>query len=694
MAALLVAINQPWMGIKLAPIPEQSLVWVEKVDANGPAAEVSTATSLIAINGIELVPSDLIEEPDQFQTYEDYKAFMVKQQKLFEALNSGTVNLVLEGEAGTQALVPRTTRPVSSLPTVFWIQIVTGFASAFIGSWVWSLKRDEFSARLLFVAGFGILVMVFPAAIYSTRELAMNGSLFRWLSAVDHLGAQTFGVCTLMVFFVYPYRIAPLYAVWAIPLVIGSWWVADTAQIIFEGPPTGFHLPGLLMLAAFFAVATIQYRRAKDDPVAKAALACFALSVAIGAGMFVGVVIAPQVMGITPEISQGYAFVLFLLLFIGVAIGVARYRLFELGSWAFSILFYFSGVLLLLLIDAALVVFVSFERAPAFSVSLLLIALAYLPTRDYFARKLDWRWEVDREILFREVVDIALTSEAKVQETAWLGLLKNTFRPLNLQVDKTIEEHAPKITEEGKTLVFPALQTLPAIRADFAHSGRRLFSPKDQKLARELFAFLSHALERHHAYQKGATEERARISRDLHDNIGAQLLRALHNESTRNKDEILRETLGDLRDVINNISAYGHSAEDALADLRAETAERLNNVGIKLNWNLDRSLKLPLEPLQTYSLRSLIREAVSNVITHSRASQFSISFSLQGDQVVTEIEDDGIGFEQDAVKSGNGLTNMKSRISSLSGQFDILRMERGTRVLARFPIRLEGAAHG
>src|SRR5690606_4795362 len=112
------------------------------------------------------------------------------------------------------------------------------------------------------------------------------------------------------------------------------------------------------------------------------------LAVIVGAGAFVATVILPAALGIGTLVSQGQAFLFFLTIYGGVALGVARYRLFQLDEWAFRILFYVAGVLFLLALDAALIATVIDERAPAFALSLAIVALTWLPLRDALARRL------------------------------------------------------------------------------------------------------------------------------------------------------------------------------------------------------------------------------------------------------------------------------------------------------------------
>src|SRR5690606_25199642 len=181
------------------------------------------------------------------------------------------------------------------------------------------------------------------------------------LSAINHFGALVFGVAMVALFLTYPRRLLPVRALWLLPVVYGTIWAMDTGWIGFPGPAEGYHLPTVTLMIGIMLGAFLQYRASRDDPAARAAIRWFALSVGLCAGTFVTVVLMPNLFGMRPSVSQGYAFVLFGMLFLGVAAGVARYRLFELEGWAFSILSYFGAVMLLVLFDAALIFFVAMD---------------------------------------------------------------------------------------------------------------------------------------------------------------------------------------------------------------------------------------------------------------------------------------------------------------------------------------------
>lgn len=680
---LTLALNQPWLGIRLEIGDDGGPVRIGSVRANGPAAAIPSNLTLEAIGAVAVLPGDLVEEPDVAKTYDDLHAFFSRQDAFHQAL-SGT-EVTLETDNGSVTLTPAGQRPLASLPAVFWVQIAAGLISMMVGVWVWSLKRRQLSSTLLAIAGSGVLISAFPAAVYSTRELALPGRLFAALCATNHLGTLIFGVAMAALFLIYPRRLVTPRTLWLLPVIFVSVWVMDTARAFLSGPPQGIYLPSVILMVMIVLAAIQQYRASSDAPAARAAVRWFGLSVGLCAGSFVTVVLMPNLFGLQPAVSQGYAFVLFAMLFMGVAAGIARYRLFELESWAFSILGYFSAVLLLVLLDAVLISFVAFERPAAFALSLLTVALVYLPFRERLARWLMPKREIDREALFGHIIDVALTP-APDRTMEWWRVLQGTFCPLQINPsDRILRE--PTIAEDGLALDVPGLAGLAPLRMSYAHAGRRLFSPQDRRLAAEICTMLSHAIASRDAHERGATEERTRIARDMHDNLGAQLLSALYSPAPDRKDTLIRETISDLRDIVNNAARGGKTLEEVLADLKVEALERLSAADIRLDWREDcEDGNRMLSPNATHSLRSILREIISNTIRHSGAARLLLSFEIRDGIVDFRASDDGRGLAADTDSNGNGLSNIEARLLALKGTLALEDAKPGLTVSARFPL--------
>ncbi len=690
-AVLSFAVRQPWIGIELVAAEGADAVRIEALSPDGPAHEKLAPGTLISLQprggpALAIQPADLTQEPDTFPTYIAMADFFARQSRIADALNSGTVLLrAVDASGNTQsAVVPVVPmRPVGDLPAPFWTQLLVGFASYLIGMWVWRLRPRDPATRLFALASFAILGFTFPAAIYSTRELAMDGTFLRVLSAMNHGGALLFGATMIALLLRYP---RPLVAGrWlAVPFaVFGTWWIVDTLWLL-DGPPTGSHLPTVLEMTGILLCGAVQYWSARGDPRARTVLRWFGLSIIVGAGGFVLTVITPSMMGIAPFLPQGYAFAFFLLIHLGLAFGVARYRLFDLDRWAFHILFYMAGALLLILLDAALISLISVGRASAFGLSLLAVGMLYLPLRDIVSRRLAGRHQGGTGEWLQAVIDIALTPSAAAQRSGWTALLKETFQPLRIVPGK--ERAAPALLDEGAALAMPAVGSLPALRLEHARNGRRLFTSHELGLSSQIHALLVHALESREAYERGVSEERGRITRDMHDNIGVQLLGALHSQDMGRKDELIRDTLGDLRDIINNSSGPHLTLEEHMADLRVEIADLLSSAGIGLGWHMTIGDGDAFPAQAVPALRSILREAVGNALRHASASTIEITLRGDGDWAVLAVADDGRGFDPARVPLGNGLNNMRARVTGLKGAITFTDLAPGTRIEACFPL--------
>jgi len=692
------AMDQRWLGLRLTatpglaiPVPFEGL-WIDQVARDGPATAVpARVSSLVAVTGrdgqrIVLEPSDLLEEPDVLASYAEVAAFFDRQDRIAAALRARPVVLetVFLSETRSYSVNPARQRPLSSLPPAFWMQIAVGLVGFWIGAWIWSLRRGEWAPRFLALAGAGLMTSAFPAAVYSTRELAIDGSLFALLSHVNHLGALIFGAGMIGLFLVYPRRLAG--GAWLIlaPAILGAWFVVDVMRWT-EGPATGFHMAVVLAMATIMALVAVQFRVTRGDPLARAALAWLGLAVAVGAGAFVTIVIAPNLLGLPPLASQGEAFLLFLVVYVGVALGVARYRLFQLDEWAFRILFYVIGVMLLLGLDALLILTIVDDRAPAFGLSLLIVALVWLPLRDTLARQVLRRREPARDNLFRQVMDVALAPPGRDQHARWRRLLEDAFRPLALGPAPAVA--APVLRDNGQALDVPDPVGGGALRLEHAAEGRKLFSPRDAELAAEVCAMLVTALESREAYEKGVAEERDRIARDIHDNIGVQLMGALHSRDAARKDMMIRETLTDLRDIINNAARPEMAFDELLADLRVQISDHLHAAGLRMDWQAGSPGPAMLTLQATHTLRSILREAVQNALRHSGARTLRIDIRHGEGRVALTVADDGRGYDPDSAPAGNGLVNMRARVESLGGDFDITGHAQGTTVRAWFPVQ-------
>jgi signal transduction histidine kinase len=131
-----------------------------------------------------------------------------------------------------------------------------------------------------------------------------------------------------------------------------------------------------------------------------------------------------------------------------------------------------------------------------------------------------------------------------------------------------------------------------------------------------------------------------------------------------------------------------------LADLRHETASRLEAAGIELDWPVSEGLGgVEIDPRIGKSLASAHRELVSNVIRHSGATRMQARVKLEDGWLEMNVRDDGTnpcggreGTGDGCTQGGHGLRNMKRRIDELGGQLAIELGRPGCPVSIRLPL--------
>ena len=207
--------------------------------------------------------------------------------------------------------------------------------------------------------------------------------------------------------------------------------------------------------------------------------------------------------------------------------------------------------------------------------------------------------------------------------------------------------------------------------------------------------------------QNQLQEQRLRISRDLHDNIGAQLtfiISSIDNlkfgftemsEQLRNKlsgiSIFTSQTIYELRDTIWAMNKENITIEDLQARIsnfieQAKSASEQTD--FSFNMDGDVSENQMFSSLEGVNIYRIIQEAVNNSLKYASAKSIEVNISKGQHKYKIDISDDGKGFDQNIVVLGNGLNNMKKRSREIGGEIEFLsKIGEGTKVVLEFPIR-------
>jgi signal transduction histidine kinase len=597
--------------------------------------------------------------------------------------------IAVAGDAGV-VRAPLALRPrvVGDLPIDFWLLLTQAIVIGLLGIGVRLARPRDLRAWLFGASSDGVFLAGFSGAIFDARELAADGTLLQAMQGLNFIGSNLCAVGLCALFLHVPHAIAGRRATLALLVAAVVLGVLEGLAVI---PRTGFYVGLLLPTLAFPAIFIAQWRRTRHDPAGRAVLRWNGAWTFFGSSQMGLAMAAPILFGVAPIASDGMIIVPLLLIYGGIAFGVAGFRVFELDRWAYRLVLGALAILLLVLGDAALVTVVRLEQPVALALSVLAIGYLYFPLR-----ALLWRWisgahELSSDALFREAAIVAFSGSAQARRAGWRALLDRVFEPLEIAPGEEATG-TPAIREKGEALVLPAIADDTALSLRFARRGRRLFGLAELSTARELITLMKEAERTRAEYGRGVAEERSRIARDLHDDVSAHLLTGLHRSDVAQVRGDVRQALTEIRTIVSSMAGPALPLETALADLRFETAERLLAAGIGLDWPIDGMAMQPVVLDYTHhkALASSVREAVSNVIKHAGATTLKVTVAA-GEAVLTvTLADDGTGPKTRHPVSGNGLGNIAQRLGEIGGTCTASAGPVGFAVVLRMPLTALG----
>lgn len=279
-----------------------------------------------------------------------------------------------------------------------------------------------------------------------------------------------------------------------------------------------------------------------------------------------------------------------------------------------------------------------------------------------------------------------------------------------LMVTDPAETEIPVVIAEygslGPVAAVP-IGTAGAVRGVLSLGKRSGRIPFNQAELRTLHSFAGQAAialklaeSRMDAERLGLLEDRDRIARDLHDVVIQRLfavamtlmstVRLVDRPETSSRlQNAIDELDNTIRQIRSTIFALQTPDQGGDSGLRAQIVGLVEDVrghlgfmpGLELEGQLDN--RVPPEAAQ--HLLAVLREALSNVVRHARASKAEVRAAVEGEWLTLVVRDNGTGLSEDGRRSG--LRNLQERALQLGGSFEVgSPPEGGTRLMWSVPL--------
>jgi signal transduction histidine kinase len=202
--------------------------------------------------------------------------------------------------------------------------------------------------------------------------------------------------------------------------------------------------------------------------------------------------------------------------------------------------------------------------------------------------------------------------------------------------------------------------------------------------------------------ERAREDERARISRELHDELGQELT-AMHLALSLTQQRFQKEPTSiaaNLTELSGLLTRTQSTTRNLVSELRPRMLEELGlapalewlmrqteeRAGVVCTLSASDDLSVLPMPIASVTFR-IVQEALTNVTRHAKAKRAAIGLSIQTGALEIAIADDGVGIPRQQRTRGFGLIGIRERINMLGGALSIeSRSGGGTTLKARLPM--------
>lgn len=252
------------------------------------------------------------------------------------------------------------------------------------------------------------------------------------------------------------------------------------------------------------------------------------------------------------------------------------------------------------------------------------------------------------------------------------------------------------LTRLQKAITAPIMNLTEATRiiarGDYSHKVN-IQSTDEIKTLADSFNKMTDDMRRYQA-------EKEKILKDMHDGIGGittniKLLSDLAQKGSNAKDMrntlktisgLSQEGLTEVRSFIQSLDIKDTNWQDLAAEFRSFGSNMIEPHGLLFNikTSIEDAKEQPTSLIYLNIFRTY-KEALANIIKHSKAKSVDVLFSVTKEMITLSVKDDGIGLKEKERGVGRGITNMTIRARELGGQITI-SSDKGTSITLEIPM--------
>jgi signal transduction histidine kinase len=185
--------------------------------------------------------------------------------------------------------------------------------------------------------------------------------------------------------------------------------------------------------------------------------------------------------------------------------------------------------------------------------------------------------------------------------------------------------------------------------------------------------------------------ERLRFARDIHDDLGSGLSKinflseiifqkTAHLPDVKKSSEAIKETsikmIENMRDLIWALNPENTTLDNLIARIREYTTDYIEDFPITLEKSFpDHIPQMAISKESHHEIFMVVKEILNNISKHSKATQLTLSVLIADNNLIINFQENGIGFEASNVTYGNGLKNIKNRLTAIGANLEIINHE-------------------